>query len=97
VRANKVTLRLDDRQARYESWGESTDHKALFADELAYSGDVVYPAGAPVNLAKQLARAKTLIFQFTPFDGSPQTMRFDLRGLDRHIDKVAEACGWSMD
>jgi Type VI secretion system VasI, EvfG, VC_A0118 len=94
---HKVALRLDGNAARYEDWNESTDHKALFADESEYRSDVVYPAGAVVKLAKELARAKTLTFQFTPFDGSPQVMHFDLRGLDSHIDKVAEACGWSTD
>jgi type VI secretion system protein VasI len=94
---HKVALRLDGNAARYEDWNESTDHKALFADESEYRSDVVYPAGAVVKLAKELARAKTLTFQFTPLDGSPQVMHFDLRGLDSHIDKVAEACGWSLE
>jgi len=64
---HKVGLRLDDRPARYESWGESTDHEALFARDMDYMNDnVIYPVGAVVKLAKQLARAKTLTFQFTP-------------------------------
>jgi Type VI secretion system VasI, EvfG, VC_A0118 len=96
---HKVGLRLDNNPARYESWNESTDHEALFADNEAYlmRSDVVYPAGAVVMLAKELARAKALTFQFTPFDGSPQVAQFDLRGLDTHLGKVAEACGWSLE
>jgi hypothetical protein len=35
-----------------------------------------------------------LIFEFTPFDGSRQTVRFDLQGLVEHVPKVGEACGW---
>jgi hypothetical protein len=53
---------------------------------VAYSGGVV-------EFAKQLAGASTLTFWFTPFDGSPQVARFDLRGLDVHLHKLAEACG----
>jgi hypothetical protein len=96
---HKVGLRLDDNPARYESWNESSDHEALFADNEAYSmrSDVVYPAGAVVMLAKELGRARKLTFQFTPFDGSSQVAQFDLTGLGARLGKVAEACGWSLD
>jgi hypothetical protein len=79
-----VRTRLDDAPASTEPyWSESTDHKALFTQ---YEG---------VGFAKKLAETQTFTFQFTPFDGSPQVARFDLRGLDVHLHKVAEACGWA--
>jgi type VI secretion system protein VasI len=104
--SHKVGLRLDDRPATYDSWGESTDHKALFAGDLIWGEQwdsligmnapkVVAYSGGVVELAKKLTGASTLTFQFTPFDGSPQTARFDLRGLDAHLHDVAEACGWA--
>jgi len=79
-----VRTRLDDAPASTEPyWSESTDHKALFTQYES------------IGFAKKLAEAQTFTFQFTPFDGSPQVARFDLRGLDVRLHKVAEACGWA--
>jgi len=95
-----VRIRLDDGPAEsYRSWKESTDHKALFASETVDGGIDSAPSSwqhHPVSeFARKIAGASTLTFQFTPFDGSPQVARFDLRGLDVHLHKVAEACGWA--
>jgi hypothetical protein len=95
-----VRIRLDDGPAEYyRSWKESTDHKALFASETVDGGIDLSPSTwqhHPVSeFARKIAGASTLTFQFTPFDGSPQMARFDLRGLDVHLHKVAEACGWA--
>ena len=96
---HKVELRLDSNTARYEFWNESAADDALFADSEAYGmrSKIEYPAGPLVLLAKELAKAKTLAFQFTPFNGSPQVATFDLRGVQTHIVRVAEACGWALD
>jgi hypothetical protein len=96
---HKVGLRFDGNAARYEFWNESTADDALFADSEAYGmrTKIEYPAGPLVLLAKELTKTKTLAFQFTPFDGSPQIATFDLHGLDSHIGQVAKACGWTMD
>jgi Type VI secretion system VasI, EvfG, VC_A0118 len=94
-----VGIRLDDQPARHEGWLESTDHTALFAEASIFNtrNVVEYPSGPLVPLAKEIAKAKTLTFQFTPFDGSPQIAKFDLRGIDSHVGKLAEACGWPME
>lgn len=89
---HKVRVRIDDGVASSESWTEATDHRALFAGDEIY--DINALKGWRIAFAKKLAGATTLIFEFTPFDGSPQTARFDLRGLDTHLGKVAEACNW---
>lgn len=96
---HKVGLRLDDGPASYGSWGESNDHKALFASDLIYdaTGHASAFSGGAIKLAKELAQAGTLTFQFTPFDGTTQVARFDLRGLDPHLHKLAEACGWAYE
>jgi type VI secretion system protein VasI len=95
---HKVGLRFDSNAARYEFWNESTADDALFADTEAYGmrTKIEFPAGPLVLLAKELAKAKTLTFQFTPFNGNPQVATFDLRGSETHIGRVAEACGWAM-
>jgi hypothetical protein len=88
-----VRIRLDDSPANSAHWSESTDHHALFAKDLYYD-DRLETIG---DFAKKLAGASTLTFQFTPFDESPQVARFDLRGLDVHLHKLAEACGWAYE
>ncbi len=77
-----VELRIDSQKAFRQSWSDSTDNKALFA-------------GNSVGLAKQLAGADKLLFRFTPFNASPQTVEFDVRGLYNHLGEVAKACRWS--
>ena len=96
---HKVGLRLDDSPAGYGSWGESNDHKALFASDLIYdaTGHASAFSGGAIKFAKELAQAGILSFQFTPFDGNTQVARFDLRGLDPHLHKLAETCGWAYE
>jgi hypothetical protein len=81
-----VRIRLDDGPANSARWSESTDHHALFAG---------YGRENLIEFAKKLSGASTLTFQFTPFDGSLQVARFDLRGMDVYLHKVAEGCGWA--
>jgi type VI secretion system protein VasI len=90
-----VGIRLDGGPARYENWSESTDHAALFARDIIWNGDEPTFSGGRIEFARRLAGASQLTFQFTPFDGSPQVARFDIRGLDSHLHEVAEACGWA--
>lgn len=96
---HKVGIRLDDSPASYSRWGESNDHKALFASDLILdaTGHTAAISGGAIKLAKELSQASTLTFQFTPFDGTTQVARFDLRGLDPHLHKLAEACGWAYE
>jgi hypothetical protein len=80
-----VKVRFDDAPPQqFGLWSESTDHQALFI-------------GNGQALAKELSKANAFTFQFTPFDGSPQVAQFDVRGLDPHLHKVAEACGWAYE
>jgi hypothetical protein len=80
-----VRVRFDDAPPQqFGLWSEATDHQALFI-------------GNGQALAKELSKANAFTFQFTPFDGSPQMARFDVRGLDPHLHKVAEACGWAYE
>jgi hypothetical protein len=79
--SHTVRIRLDDQRAFTEHWLQATDDKALFARN-------------PVVLAKKMAKAKTMLFEFIPFNASPVTVRFDIQGLDQEISKVASACKW---
>ena len=81
LEAHTVRVRIDDRAAERQRWTDSTDDKALFAP-------------SPLQLARDLTKAKTLRLEFTPFQASPATVIFDVTGLDHHIGKVAAACKW---
>src|SRR3989442_3898170 len=67
-----------------EQWGESTDNEALFAPN-------------PIQMAKMLAKYRTMRFRFTPFNSSPAIITFDVRGFDRHIGLVSKTCSWERD
>jgi len=75
-----VRLRLDDGKAERSTWSESTDNKALFAPN-------------PIALVHRLSAAKTLRFEFTPFNANTQVADFNLEGLNDHLPKLEEACG----
>jgi len=75
-----VRLRIDDGKPYSERWSESTDDEALFAP--------------PISLARRLAHAERLTYQFTPFNSSPVTVAFTVKGLDQVLQKVADACSW---
>ncbi len=48
-----------------------------------------------IALARQLARAHTMRFGFTPFNASPVVAEFDVRGFGGPLESVARTCGWS--
>ncbi len=76
-----VQIRFDDAKAFKERWGASTDNEALFAP-------------SPIRLARQVAKAHTMRFRFTPFNASPAVIVFDVRGFDKHIGLVSKTCSW---
>jgi hypothetical protein len=76
-----VRIRVDDSTPISQRWTQSTDSRALFSP-------------SPKELAKLLAKSKQLIFEFTPFQSSPATARFNVQGLDGVLEKVAVPCGW---
>jgi type VI secretion system protein VasI len=81
--SHTVRLRFDDARPITQHWGASTDDKALFS-----------PKG--VELAKKLVDAKSLTFEFTPFNANPAIVHFKLEGLAPYLQKAAAACGWQM-
>jgi type VI secretion system protein VasI len=76
-----VQLRFDERPPISQMWGASTDDKALFAPNA-------------VSFSRTLAKAQTLRVRFTPFNASPQTIEFDVRGFDSRLPVLAKTCGW---
>lgn len=78
-----VTTRMDDDKAMTSSWNISTDNKGMFARDA-------------IGMAKRLMTKQTLTVRFTPYSENPVTLKFDVSQLDKHLPKVAKACGWKL-
>jgi hypothetical protein len=81
LEGHTVRVRFDDAGAERQRWSQSTDNEALFAPNA-------------VQMARNIAKAKTVRFEFTPFNASPVIATFDVSGFDQHIGRVSAACGW---
>lgn len=80
----KVRVKYDDGSPIGERWQKATSGDALFSP-------------AATTFAKKLATSQAFMFEFTPFQKSEETVTFNVRGLDKHLGKVASACGWQFD
>ncbi len=77
-----MLYRLDKQKAVKRSWSISTDTKAVF-----YSGK-------NIDFIKGLMKADNMFVQITPYNESPVTTSFDLRGLSEAVKPLQKACGW---
>jgi hypothetical protein len=77
-----VRVGFDGQPETAEQWLDSEGQGELFAPDA-------------VALARQLARVHTMRFGFTPFNGSPVVIEFDVRGFAGPLESVAKTCGWS--
>lgn len=78
-----VTTRIGDQDARNRKWSLSTDSQATF-----------YPGGGDISFIKRLMDSDRLVAQVTPYNESPVTAVFDIRGLEEEIEPLREACNW---
>lgn len=76
-----VRIRFDDSSPVRQSWGKSTDNKALFAPDA-------------VTFARDLTKAQKFFFEFTPFEERERTVSFEVSGLADKLRKIAETCDW---
>jgi hypothetical protein len=77
--AHTVRVGFDQEADRTERWPDSVGHDALFA-----------PDGAA--FARQLSRAQTLRFGYTPHNAAPVVAHFDVAGLADKIGLDAAPC-----
>jgi hypothetical protein len=75
-----VQVALDGEAARTERWPDSVSHDALFV-----------PDGA--SFVRQLSRAKTMQFGYTPHNAAPVVAHFDVSGLADRIARASAQCG----
>lgn len=80
-----VLMRIGDAPASTSRWTMSTDSQATFYPK--WGGDML----------KQLASVDTLVLQTTPYNESPITAVFDVRGISSALQPLAETCGWAFD
>jgi type VI secretion system protein VasI len=79
--SHSIRYRIDQDPAVPQTWDAATSDDALFAP-------------VPIELARQISKGKTFLFEFTPFRSSPVIARFNVTGLERQLGRVAEACDW---
>ena len=73
-----VSMRVGTNGAKTEQWSISSDSQASF-----YTGDV--PA-----LVSQMMRSDKMVFRCTPYNESPVTAEFDIRGLKKELEKYKD-------
>jgi hypothetical protein len=72
VGKHTVRLRFDQDQQEREIWDQSADDQALFSQH-------------PIRFVRKVARARTLTFEFTPFQAGPATATFSVAGFDKRL------------
>ena len=76
-----VSVGFDGGPEVTQEWEHADDHSALFAED-----------GRAV--ARRIAAASTMTFEFTPFNAQPVTAEFDVSGFQTHLKSVARTCSW---
>ncbi len=76
-----VTLRMDKAPAYKLNTTKSTDGEALFLPSATVQ-------------VKKLLEGSSLLFEFVPFNASPQMTTFQIAGLADAIKPLREACKW---
>lgn len=76
-----VLSRVGTEKARTRRWSMSTDKKATFHPH-------------PIAFLKSMMEADSLVTQVTPYNESPVTAVFDIKGLNEAIKPLRETCHW---
>lgn len=77
----EVTSRVGSATANTQRWGMSTDKQATF-----------HPR--PIPFLRSMLNADRFVAQVTPYNESPTTAVFDVRGLENAIRPLRETCSW---
>lgn len=76
-----ATLRYDQEEARTLVMNESSNHDRLFFPQ-------------PIAEIKRMMKHDEMLFRFTPHNATMTTTRFNLRGLEKAVQPLREACHW---
>jgi len=77
-----VTMRIGKEQAETSKWGMSTDNKATF-----------YPKNC-ISLIKKITQVDQVVLRCTPYNESPITAVFDVRGLSEIAEEYMDDLKW---
>ena len=76
-----VRIKFDASTPIRQTWGKSTDDKALFPPDA-------------ITFARQLTKTRVFLLEFTPFQEGTRTVSFDVTNLDAKLKKISDACNW---
>ncbi|HLH06790.1 MAG TPA: hypothetical protein VKW78_06120 [Terriglobales bacterium] len=79
-----VRVKVDGGSPSTQHWSEATSGDALFSP-------------TPRQFAEQLAKSKTLYFEYTPFRESKRVLEKDISRLSEVLPNVSDACNWKAD
>lgn len=82
----KVTFRFDDTKAFERVLDVSSDNKALG----------LWSGGKAIPFLRRLAKTKTLLMRYTPYNESSRTVEFLLEGTQEVVKEIAETCNWQL-
>lgn len=79
-----VEIRMGSKPMRRERWTLSTDSQATFSKDWA---------GA---MLKEMLEVDKVVMRVTPYNESPVTAVFDVRGLRGPLQELADTCNWKF-
>ena len=95
VSAGEKNMGGDSSDLDHTMWIQLDDQPVFFEDgwyQFKRGGAVNAPG--PIRFSQRVAGAKLLTLKYTSY--SQVVLRFDVRGLNTHLTKVAETCGWKI-
>jgi hypothetical protein len=78
---SSVRVKFDDSNPIQQTWNKSSSRNALFSPE-------------PIGFSRRLSKTKLFLFEYSPYDSRPRTIKFSVTGLDSKLGKISEACDW---
>jgi len=85
-RDRRVESRVDEGQLQRATWGASSDNKTVG----------LWRGAQAIPFVKSLLQGDSLKLWLTPHNSSGIVVTFNIKSLDEHLEKVAEACNWSL-
>jgi hypothetical protein len=78
-----VRVKFDGAKPAAQRWIRATSGEALYSPN-------------PTQFVKELSKANTFLFEFTPFERSATVVTFSVPGLKKELDLVRDACGSTL-
>lgn len=80
----RVTMRMDDDPAFNRNFVESTDNQALGR----------WNGGQSIPVIRAMFGKDLLTVRLTPYNESPRTFTFNIRGIEQAVSELRETCNW---